>query len=71
MYDWKLSFPHYYKNDEEYLKPDSSLKARSMVIHFNYDFWEQHFGIRRRAMVSKTFWKDQNGEYSFVKKPRT
>jgi AraC-like DNA-binding protein len=30
--------PHYYKNDEAFLKNDAGLKAKSIVIHFNLDF---------------------------------
>lgn len=52
--------PHYYKNDDEYLKPNSGLLARSMVVHFNFDFlglsfWEkpESTGIRNLLERSK------------------
>lgn len=35
--------PHYYKNDDEYLKNDPSLRAKSMVVHFNMDFIGNEF----------------------------
>jgi AraC-like DNA-binding protein len=52
--------PHYYKNDDEYLKPNSGLLARSMVVHFNFDFlglsfWEkpESTGIKNLLERSK------------------
>jgi AraC-like DNA-binding protein len=35
--------PHYYKNDDEYLRNDSGLRAKSMVVHFNVDFIGNEF----------------------------
>ncbi len=35
--------PHYYKNDAEYLGKNASLRAKSIVIHFNYDFLGEKF----------------------------
>ncbi|MCA0366032.1 MAG: AraC family transcriptional regulator [Spirosomataceae bacterium] len=51
--------PHYYKNDEEYLKPESTLMARSMVIHFNYDFlgpafWDSPESTAIKSLLEKS-----------------
>jgi AraC-like DNA-binding protein len=35
--------PHYYRNDEKYYNKDSTLKARSWVIHFLEDFMGNKF----------------------------
>lgn len=35
--------PHYYKNDIRYTEKDSGLNAKSIVIHFNYDFLGEKF----------------------------
>lgn len=35
--------PHYYRNDEQYYAKDSSIRARSLVIHFLEDFMGGNF----------------------------
>jgi AraC-like DNA-binding protein len=52
--------PHYYRNDEEFLIKNSTLKARSIVIHFLEDFLGEKFlqipesqGIRNLLERSK------------------
>lgn len=45
--------PHYYRNDEQYYAKNTSMKARSLVIHFSEDFLGEHFFDLPECMAIK------------------
>ena len=46
--------PHYYRNDEAYYSKDSTLKAKSLVIHFLEDFMGEKFLNLPESVAIKT-----------------
>lgn len=54
--------PHYYKNDIRYTEKDSGLNAKSIVIHFNYDFLGEKFlDIPESAMIKNLLERSKRG----------
>ena len=56
------NLPHYWRNDNIYLKKKSSLKARALIIQFNNDAWEEMLKYLPEAkIIANLFKKAQKG----------
>ncbi len=56
------NLPHYWRNDDNYYKKNSSLKARALVIQFSDDFWENFLKqLPEAKTLNDLFEKAKNG----------
>lgn len=54
--------PHFFRSDPHYFEPNSTLMSRSVVIHFNPNFWGDSFmKIPESVLLNELFQKAKKG----------